>query len=389
MRILLGHYLQEKSHPAVQALESLAIGLRNKGHEALVYGPEVQTKTVSGVGSSKPKRPSLFRKFGFLRELGRDWKRLISDREILKTYRPHVVVVRQDAYRGSLGKAAQELNVPQVLFADAPVAWETRKFDRKGRWHPQGLLEATEARGLRRAGRVVTVSHPAAKLLGQYANIPPVEVIPNGVHSQRFTTQAREMGRHLRETLVPSGKTVVGFAGSFRVFHGTDLLLEMMRRTKGDARIHWLLVGDGPEWAGVASAVKNEGLSATLTGWVEQGKMTEYMGAMDVLVAPHPILGEEFYFSPLKILEAAAAGCALLATKQGDIPSYLSPDQTHYLLDTDCPTQWVETLRQLCETPGEVVRLGNLNRDRALSNFTWENSAEKWEKVLEGVVATH
>ena len=47
------------------------------------------------------------------------------------------------------------------------------------------------------------------------------------------------------------------------------------------------------------------------------------LSLVDVAVVPHAYSASHFYFCPLIILEFAAAGCAVIASSQGDIPNLL------------------------------------------------------------------
>lgn len=380
MKILFSHHLTNREHPAAQAVENIATALGKRGHDVRVHAPGIRQAPQALPGASAPARSPL-RKLGAFRELWRDRKRGPIDRQAIHDFQPDLVVSRQDAYRNSMENAARDLGVPLVVFADAPVAHETRHFDRSGRWHPPRLVESIERAGLLKANRVVTVSYPTARILGRYEKIPPIHVIPNGIHADRFGPDKMAEGRELRRKLVPEGKKSIGFLGSFRPFHGTDLLASLIRKSGSRQDLHWLLVGDGPDLPKAVAAAREAGVSHTVTGWIKPEQAPAHLAAIDLLVAPHPMLGPEFYFSPLKILEGAAAGCALLATRQGDIPGYLSLEQHPFLLETNHPDIWWESLSAMLDSV-DLKKLGQANHRQVIRRFSWDAAAAEWERIL-------
>ena len=68
------------------------------------------------------------------------------------------------------------------------------------------------------------------------------------------------------------------------------------------------MVRNEPHGAQVA-----EHTTATFMGRQPAERMGELMSLMDVAVVPHHFVPGIFYLSPLKIIESAAAGCAVVA----------------------------------------------------------------------------
>src|SRR4029077_19098805 len=92
-------------------------------------------------------------------------------------------------------------------------------------------------------------------------------------------------GRALRARLNLDGHFTVGFFGTFRPWHGVDLLLTTFQDLhRIDPMTHLLLVGDGPSRSRYEERVRNAGLekAVTFAGRIAHQDVPEYLAAMDV-----------------------------------------------------------------------------------------------------------
>ena len=76
-----------------------------------------------------------------------------------------------------------------------------------------------------------------------------IRVAWNGVTPERFPVIAEKERQDRRKVLGLKAENIVVFQGSFRPFHGVDLLRQVIRATAGRSDTQWLLIGDGPERA--------------------------------------------------------------------------------------------------------------------------------------------
>jgi len=73
-------------------------------------------------------------------------------------------------------------------------------------------------------------------------------------------------GSPVRQGLNLEGRFVIGFVGTFKRWHGVDLLLSAFRELhRADPSIHLLLVGDGPLRSQFEKEVQNAGLIQAVT----------------------------------------------------------------------------------------------------------------------------
>lgn len=387
MRIVYAHYLIDDDHPAARMVAAIASELRTLGHDVKVHASRWGEPAKPSGGPAKAPSSSLRGRLWFAKMMWRDRKRTPEDLKAIREFAPDVVLARQDAYRTSMVRAAKMAGVPLVTYADCPVAHEIRMLDDGSRWHPSGMVERLERSTLSASRRVITVSRPAAEILERYRLEVPIEVVPNGVHPERFPEIAPEERLAKRRSLGIEAPIVAGFQGTFKAFHGIDRLRDLILSTTDRQDVHWLMVGDGPELPALREAAAAHP-RCTFLGRRPPETVPGFLALMDVAVAPHEVGKGPFYFCPLKLLEYAAAGCAILASDQGDIPSLLDDGRAAVLLREPGIEAWRVALDRLLSDGGTRERLGRSAREFVLANRTWKRTAERVGHALALAIGT-
>ena len=84
-------------------------------------------------------------------------------------------------------------------------------------------------------------------------------------------------------------------------------------------------------------------------------------------MVPHQFVPGVFYLSPLKVIECAAAGCAIVASWQGDIPWLLDDGRVGVVLDDPAIPAWLEAINGLLDDPNRRHVLGQAARRHVLA----------------------
>jgi glycogen(starch) synthase len=168
--------------------------------------------------------------------------------------------------------------------------------------------------------------------------------------------------------LPPLAPTVIGCVGEFRRVVGLDFLLRAFETLAETRDLSLLLVGPfRPVEAHYYSALIDSLRSASRiirAGRVEHGHVLGYMKACDVLAFPSFSDG-----SPNKLLEAMAAGRAIVAADVGGIPEMMTDGVDGLLVDPSDQRAFVHALESLLDDPALRQRLGDSARERALRDF--------------------
>jgi glycosyltransferase involved in cell wall biosynthesis len=394
LRILASHYLADPEHAAARAWDEICAAIRALGHQVVVHrsaGPAAHQPPATVPSDSTQSGRALQglrNTFWFSRALARNRAMTARDRQALLQHRPDIVLARADAYCYSMPKAARRAGVPLITYADAPVAHETRSFcHRTGRWHPPGLVETIERNTLRQSLAVLTISHPAAQLLASYQVGRPIDVAPNGIDPARFPKLDPAQRAAGRSALGLTAPRVAGFSGTFQVFHGLDHLLKLIQSLAHRRDTQWLLVGDGPEGPALRAALR-ERADVVFTGRRPREEVGRLLGLMDVAIAPPPQLEGPYYFCPMRVIEYAASGCAVVAQALGDIPRLLDGRRAGVVLDTADLPQWRDAVDALLDDPDHCAKLGQAARQWIHGHHTWRHTAAAITRTLTSALAT-
>jgi glycosyltransferase involved in cell wall biosynthesis len=283
---------------------------------------------------------------------------------------------------------ARRLNVPLVLEFNGSEIWTERHWG-SGRVPLVRTLAALERRNLLDASLIVVVSQPLKdQVVEQGIDTSRVLVNPNGVDVGALAgARAHSPSQWREHTRMPQAPTV-GFVGTFGLWHGVKLLPELIERVaarRDDVR--WVLVGDGPLHAEVASAVERLGLAGrvTLTGVVPHPRAVELLACCDICVSPHVPNpdGSAFFGSPTKLFEYMGLGRAIVASDLDQIGEVLEHGRTALLTPPgDVPAAAHAVLR-LLDDEALRERLGSAALEEAIEHYSWDAHAARILQALQ------
>lgn len=293
--------------------------------------------------------------------------------DVFAATRPDVVYERLALFFGGGRALAARLGVPRLVEVNAPVAAERAAHF--------GLVEQTTASALEREAlvdaAVLAVSFPLARWALR-RGAASAAIVPNGVDLARFNPAViGPVGQARRVGLGLAGRPVVGFVGSLKPWHGVDVLLA----AAGDLAAQWpelavLVVGDGPAGERLRALAGVGPLAGRVhfTGAVAQDEVPGWLAACDIAVAPYlPV--DDFYFSPLKVAEAMAAGVPVVSSRFPPIESMLA--DTGLLVTPGDPVALAAAVHRLLADPTFGSKLAAAARDRAVELLGWDRIASR------------
>jgi glycosyltransferase involved in cell wall biosynthesis len=266
---------------------------------------------------------------------------------------------------------AQATRVPGLLEINAPLIAEQAQH--------RVLVDRSKAewvahRAFGNATALIAVSGEVAAYLRQFAHADErVHVVPNGVNPDRFP-----------DHLVPShpaapGTFTVGFLGTLKPWHGLETLAEAFDRLHAtDRGVRLLVVGDGPGRSCLEADLAARGLkdAVHITGSVDPAEVPGLLASMEAAVAPYPNL-PNFYFSPLKVYEYMAAGCAVVASRIGQLDGLIEHGVSGLLCAPGDPLELAGALLRLRSEPRLRERLGQTARAKVREAHTWDATVRR------------
>jgi glycosyltransferase involved in cell wall biosynthesis len=221
-----------------------------------------------------------------------------------------------------------------------------------------------------------TSRYNAAQVKAHYGR--EVQVVHNGVDVDRFKPLPREP--QLRQRLgLPNRARVVASVGRLVGWKGLRVILALLPQLPQD--VHFLVLGDGPEEAGLRAQAQALGVAPRVHfgGRIAHDQLAQVLAEADILVQPS--LGEESF--GITLVEAMACALPVLASRQGGMTEIVLPGVTGELLPPGAVESWREAIAQLLQQPERMRALGAAGRMRVVAEFTWAANAAKLERLLQ------
>lgn len=175
---------------------------------------------------------------------------------------------------------------------------------------------------------------------------------------------------------------VVGYSGSFKPWHGVDVLVEAAAHLR-DRPVKFLLVGDGPQRAELEARVDALGLRDrfVLTGSVPYDQVPNELAAADLCVAPFvperhgPSRARGFVLDPLKVFEYLAQRKPTVTIRAANIEALFEDGEHVRLVEPGDPRALAEAIAATMDDPDRAQAMARAGHARVLARHTWRAHA--------------
>jgi glycosyltransferase involved in cell wall biosynthesis len=362
-------------------VEEVARGLAARGHEVHVVALRGEARGNGSVAPFELHPARLFLENRFFRwTLEGQVGALLEERGI------DAVMERYYNFGGEGIRAAHARGIPSLLEVNSPI-----------RDHPGSLKSLLDRAALvrplarirqnlvRKASALVT---PLPSIVPEYVPRGKVHRVSWGANVERF-----HPGVTMKRLPIPERAKVVVFSGSFRGWHGAELLVRAARKILNqEPEAFFLFVGEGPsreQTRGLAGKLGIE--SAVLfTGPVAHDEMPSYLRAARIGVAPYEPsrLGQMklgFYWSPLKVFEYMATGLPVVTLDVPPLAEIVRPGEEGLLFAEGDVDALAAHVSALLADPERARRMGEAGRERVVARFSWQRHCGELEAILESL----
>jgi glycosyltransferase involved in cell wall biosynthesis len=218
----------------------------------------------------------------------------------------------------------------------------------------------------------ITITDEMARLLRQQGADAPIEIVYNGVDTQRF--QSGDASSACGQLELPFQKIRIGVIGRIEFRQKQQhLLVEAIASDPAlAASCHLVFAGDGPDIAALQDLVRQHNLSATVLPWCDPARLYQ---ALDALVIPSRYEG-----LPLVMLEALATGTAVLGSDRDGMKDLLP---AVWRFEPNSPAALAATLRNF-------IKNGRRAPDPALVSRVRETmSLDSFNRSFSSTVLAH
>jgi glycosyltransferase involved in cell wall biosynthesis len=251
------------------------------------------------------------------------------------------------------------------------IAWSTR------------LEEAC----YRRARKVIVVtSDIRERLIRRGITDEKILLVPNGANTElfQFDPAARE---RIRASLGLQDKFIAIYAGIHGVAQGLEHVVEAARLLRDEARIHFLLIGEGPKKAEIATLVERYQLN-NMTQLPEQPRndIPAFLSVADVALIPLRKIDIFKGALPSKIFDAWACNRPILLSVDGEARQIMEAAHGGTFVPPEDTEAMAAALITLSRSPHECERMGENGRAYTLQHFSRRALAEQLANELEKLV---
>ncbi len=211
--------------------------------------------------------------------------------------------------------------------------------------------------------------------------------ITNGVDVERFQPDPRARGKLLAEAGWDADDVIAGWVGRMEPVKNPLALVEAVAHLQdghpgGKRRLRLALVGGGSQSDAVVRAVHEAGLEQDVWLPGSRNDVPHLLAGMDLFALPS--LAEGISNT---VLEAMAAGVAVVATDVGGNAELIAPEESGLLVPPGDPVALAEALVRYRDEPALVADHGAAARRRAIEHFSIDGMVSAYAATYDRVLA--
>lgn len=194
-----------------------------------------------------------------------------------------------------------------------------------------------------------------------------IQLVYNGIDIKKYT----DINRIYNESLV------ITHIGRFeKVKNHRYIINEFHKLFKTDPMARLYLIGDGPLSNEIKASVKLKGLTTVVTFVGYSQDVSAYLKKTDIYILPSLYEGLS-----MSLIEAMAAGCALIASKVGGNQELVDNFENGFLIDNK-PNQLYEKLVYLNNRRDLIEEMGQ-NNLKKVSTFSIDKMTKAYQDIYE------
>jgi glycosyltransferase involved in cell wall biosynthesis len=284
------------------------------------------------------------------------------------------------------GQDAAILGAAACRVSRIPLVITRHVLEEPGEGRRQRVRARLTLGAFRQADVPVAVSLATAVRLSRLSGraTEDIRVLHNGIDVDAYSAPAPEPARQAlcHELTLPLDARLVLLPAVMRAGKGHDVLLDSVPAIAGRVpRVHFLLAGTGDLEDRLRARAAGHAHSVHFLG--HRTDMPELMAGCDLVVLPS--MAEAL---PTVLMEAAAAGRPVVATRVGGVPEVVVDSETGLLVPSEDPAALAGAITALLMDRSRARAFGRRARKVARSRFSLERQVERtvglWQETVLG-----
>lgn len=241
------------------------------------------------------------------------------------------------------------------------------------------LYELLDKINLRWMDAIVCVSEAQAqRVAATGAPGSRIEMIPNAIDPDRFTTRKEGNQGRLQSLFSSRRRLIVGAAGRLSPEKGFDLFIEAaIQLADEDESLGFVHFGNGILHKQLSEKIHKAGAQdrVILAGFRDD--LDELLPQLDLMILPSYTEG-----MPNVVLEAQAAGAPVIATAVGGTPEIIEHGNTGLLIKPGSIKALTAAMRALITDDTHRQAMATAGQHHVRQSFTFHNQAERYHKLF-------
>lgn len=271
-------------------------------------------------------------------------------------------------------RAARRVGIPVVAIAHGwtGVTFKVRCYE---------MLDALVMRWM---NNVVCVSEAMARRVrAAGVSASRITIIRNAIDPAPYQQSRPESRRIVEGFFRETPRLIVGAAGRLSPEKGFDVLVEAAGRVcRANVDVGFVLFGEGPERGRLEQRIAALGIGERVILGGFRDDLHRLLPGLDLAVLSSHTEG-----LPVAVLEAQAAGVAVVATAVGGTPEVVQDGQTGYLVPAANPEALAERMQQLLRDDAGRWKMGQRGAERVREEFTFAAQAIRYQELFARLTA--
>jgi phosphatidyl-myo-inositol dimannoside synthase len=152
-------------------------------------------------------------------------------------------------------------------------------------------------------------------------------------------------------------------------------------------RVRLAIIGAGPERRAILNAAVEAGVAERVEwlGAVSDEERTSWLARAPVCIAPNIHVPGDIEGYGIVVLEAAAAGCAVVAADLEGLRDALTDGEGGRLVASGDADAWSTAITELLEEPQLAANLGERARGWVRTDRDWETVCDRYEAIFDAI----
>lgn len=181
--------------------------------------------------------------------------------------------------------------------------------------------------------------------------------------------------------LYDEDKKYIGIAARFDAVKGVDIFIKAAGEVlKKYENVEFLIAGDGPDKEKLLKMADETGFRDRIRFLGYENDIYAFWNIIDINCLTS--LCESF---PYSMLEGAALGKPMVASRVGGIPSFIVDGETGYVFESGNYIEMSQMLGELLDNPSLIAEMGRNIKERATALFSNEKFADDHIQIYESI----